>query len=399
MRLIYILTMLLPDAAFSGSISGFLQRLVGCRLTSLLSEVRVTNPQLGQPATESASEPDTLSDMSSAIYNDERFMSIFFLATLALFFVLVVYAFDKYRKYRKFRSLAGFAGGGVNDTVDADVSGHATGETEGAGFIPTYISTDSAPAILVAEEDEEMRTFIANTLRLNYRVITAKNGLKAFRKAFEVVPDLVITNALMPGMDGGSLCHLLKAATATSHIPVIILDSEHEFGSTLPVPADGCIRPDFDARTLLIEIRSFLDQRRHLYNAFQKQLKGEDPIEPYFAEEAAFIQRLNGLVRNNYRTPSYGVDDLADGLSLTKLQLFRKLKVLINRAPGEYLRNFRVNEAKRMLREENVPVNEVASRAGFSNMSAFTKAFKEVTGTSPVEYVVETRSITDPVTD
>lgn len=397
MQLTEMLAMLLPGSAFGRGISGFLQQFSGCRLFPSISEVRVTDPQLDQPVADSSS--DSYAELSSAIYNDERFMSIFFLATLALFFVLVIYAFDRYRKYRRSRTLAGFTGAGLEDTSNPDVSEHAVGEPETAGFVPTYFSTDSAPAILVAEEDEEMRTFIANTLRLNYRVITAKNGLKAFRKAFEVVPDLVITNALMPGMDGGSLCHLLKAATATSHIPVIILDAEHEFGSTLPVPADGCIRPDFDARTLLIEIRSFLDQRRHLYNAFQKQLKGEGPIEPYFAEEAAFIQRLNGLVKNNYHNSSYGVEDLADALSLTKIQLFRKLKALINRAPGEYIRNFRVNEAKRMLRAENIQVSEIAGRVGFSNMSGFTKAFKEVTGISPVEYVVETRSITDPVTD
>lgn len=397
MQLIENLAMLLSETAFRRGISGFLQQFSGCRLFPSISEVRVTDPQLDQPSPEASA--DSLTELSSAIYNDERFMSIFFLATLALFFVLVIYAFDRYRKHRRFRTLAGFTGEGIEDTANADDSGHPTPEAESTGFIPTYFSTDSAPSILVAEEDEEMRTFIANTLRLNYRVITAKNGLKAFRKAFEVVPDMVITNALMPGMDGGSLCHLLKAATATSHIPVIILDSEHEFGSTLPVPADGCIRPDFDARTLLIEIRSFLDQRRHLYNAFQKQLKGEGSIEAYFAEEAAFIQRLNGLVKSNHHNPAYGVEELADALSLTKLQLFRKLKVLINRAPGEYIRNFRVNEAKRLLQSENVQVGEIASRVGFSSMSGFTKAFKEVTGISPVEYVVETRSITDPVTD
>lgn len=371
-------------------------KILNAILPRVSSEIRVP-----KPVAEAAAEPSQVhagfSDLFTSIAGNEGFTSLVLFGGLLILLLAISYFVARYNHRRRLRAKLRPV-----ERVDADFStagdeGHE--HPDSPGFRPNYISTESAPGILIAEEDDELRLFLTNTLRLNYRVIAVKDGLKAFRKAFDTVPDLIITDSQMPGMDGVSLCHLLKVTMATSHIPVIILTTDTKQKADEPVPADGCIRADFDARSLLMEIRNFMQQRKSLYAGFRKQLHGGKTVDDFFSAEFEFVQRVNAILKTGYHRTGFSVDDLADGLSLTKLQLHRKMRALLKISPNDFIRHFRIEEAKRLLVKGPTQVSDVASRTGFSNLTGFSKAFKEVTGLSPVEFSVHSRGIANPVSD
>jgi CheY-like chemotaxis protein len=371
-------------------------KTLNATLTHVSSELRVPKPVLShEPAPPKASAG--FSDLVTSIAGNEGFSSLVLFGGLLLLLLAVLYFAARYNARRRLKSRIRFA-----ESDDSSFSLDSDEERESpdlSGFRPNYISTESAPGILIAEEDDELRLFLTNTLRLNYRVIAVKDGLKAFRKAFDTIPDLIITDSQMPGMDGVSLCHLLKVTMATSHIPVILLNTDTSVRVVEAIPADGCIRANFDAKSLLIEIRNFMQQRKHLYAGLRKQLLNGEPVDDFFSAELDFIHRVNAVLKGGYHRTGFGADELGDGLSLTKLQLFRKMKALVNKTPNDYIRHFRVEEAKRLLAMEHSGLGDVAIRTGFNNQSVFSKAFKDVTGLSPVEFSVHSRGIANPVSD
>lgn len=398
MLLIYILIAMLPGSSLAGRFFGpvFNWQRDALNYFSGLAELRISPSTAKEEAQIQKASAD-FSDLFTSIAGDEGFSSLVVFGGLLVLLLLVLYFVARFTARRRLTAEVRLAESEelIFPLDTADLNDHP----DSSGFSPNYISTESAPGILVAEEDDEVRLFLTNTLRLNYRVIPVKDGLKAFRKAFETIPDLIITNSQMPGMDGVSLCHLLKVTMATSHIPVIILNTDPTLRAEEPVPADGCIRADFDAKSLLIEIRNFMQQRKHLYAGFRKQLFSDQPIDDYFSAELNFMHRVDAILKSGYHRTGFGVEDLVDGLTLTKLQLHRKLKALTNQSPNDYIRYFRVNEAKRLLAMEDTQVTDVASRTGFNNLSGFSRAFKEVTGLSPIEFSIHSRGITNPVNE
>ena len=361
------------------------------------SELRVPKPLLSEEAPTPLPASAGFSDLITSIAGNEGFSSLVLFGGLLVLLLAVLYFAARYNARRRLKSRIRLAE--PDESAFLLNGGEERDNPELSGFRPNYISTESAPGILIAEEDDELRLFLTNTLRLNYRVIAVKDGLKAFRKAFDTIPDLIITDSQMPGMDGVSLCHLLKVTMATSHIPVILLNTDTSVRVAEAIPADGCIRANFDAKSLLIEIRNFMQQRKHLYAGLRKQLLNGEPVDDFFSAELDFIHRVNGILKTGYHRTGFGVDELGDGLSLTKLQLFRKMKVVVNKTPNDYIRHFRVEEAKRLLAMEHNGLGDVAIRTGFNSQSVFAKAFKEVTGLTPVEFSVHSRAIANPVSD
>jgi AraC-like DNA-binding protein len=306
-----------------------------------------------------------------------------------------VFIFRRERKKRKLKSDSRFRNAGEGLPHLADNIAFTTPDAAGVSFTPSYSSTDSSPAILVVEWDEELRILLSNTLRINYRVITVDDGLKGFRKAFDTVPDLVITNSSVPGMDGASLCHLLKTTVATSHIPVIVLETGEMSGQSAAVPHDGCLPIPFDAKDLLISVRNLIDQRRRMYAEFRNQLHHGGPLDSFSPQEVAFIKKLNNYIKSCSQDPRYGPEDLMEQLSMTKIQLFRKIKVLTGRTPGDYLRHHRIEQAKRLLARGESDLRDVAGKAGFSSVSSLTKAFRDSTGKNPADFNVPSKTYTN----
>jgi CheY-like chemotaxis protein len=324
-------------------------------------------------------EPAKLqADVGGIPISSKEVQLAFFAGLTALFIIMVSLLFRKYRSRRSRKDVA-------ND-------GFSMSDT--ATFTPTFFSSESSPAILVAEHNNDLRLFITNTLRLNYRVISAADGHEACEKAIEIVPDLIITDRLMPGMDGPMLCRKLKSTEATSHIPIIILTAQEKdlMTSDWHQYADDHLHASFDARELLMRVHNLIAQRKSHQEEYRRQIRAYPDPATVNLPEYSFLLKVLTVLETEYGDPMFGVDHLTGKVSMSKLQLYRKLKALTTYAPGEFIRQYRLEQAKQILLKDQTSVTEVAGKTGFSNLSSFTKAFKDYTGKTPVEFVETERT-------
>jgi AraC-like DNA-binding protein len=335
--------------------------------------------QAGNNSSETKGQsPQMESDISALPVSDKEMQLAFFAGLSFVFVLMVAVLFRKYKGRRR---------------ASKDHMGDSVDSLKPAIFTPTFFSSESSPAILVAEPNNDLRLFITNTLRLNYRVISVTDGLEAFAKAVEVVPDLIITDRMIPGMDGTVLCRKIKTTDVTSHIPVIILTSRerdlmttewHEF-------ADDIMHSTFDARELLMRVHNLIAERKRRQDEYRRHLRSGAPSG---LPENQFINRILDVLESEHGDPAFGVEQLTEKVSMSRLQLYRKLKALTTHAPGEFIRQYRLEQAKQLLLKDGSRVTDVATRTGFSNLSSFTKAFKDYTGKSPVDFA-ETNTTSD----
>jgi DNA-binding response OmpR family regulator len=296
---------------------------------------------------------------------------------LILFLVMVALLFRRYKNRRSTRK----------DSLSDNLW-----KADNLSFTPTVFSSDSSPAILVAQHDSDLRLFITNTLRLNYRVIGTSHGEEAFDKAFEMVPDLIITARLMPGLDGPRLCRKVKTTDVTSHIPVILLDDgqdalahPHEW----PLYADDYLPKTFDARELLMRVHKLILDRKKIQEDYRKNPARYEVTKPTDHHENPFMLKLMTVLENYYSDPLFGVEQLTDQLQMSRLQLFRKLKALTSYSPGEFIRYYRLEQAKNFLSTNEMSVTDVAFKTGFTNPTGFARSFKDYTGKTPLEFSLE----------
>lgn len=245
------------------------------------------------------------------------------------------------------------------------------------------------PVVLIAEDNQDMRSFIAETLENKFQIISAEDGLDALEKAVAQVPDLVISDWMMPRMDGHSLCVKLKDHKATSHIPIIMLTAKADQDSKLEglqTGADDYLTKPFDARELIVRVLNLIEQRKKLRELFRQQIILHPKQISIKSPDAEFLDKVLSLMESNYPNALFGVEEFTQEIGLSRMQLHRKLKALTDTSPGEFLRQFRLERAKQLLKLPGIQVSEVAYQTGFNNLSNFTKAFKDFTGLTPSEF-------------
>ncbi len=243
--------------------------------------------------------------------------------------------------------------------------------------------------VLIVEDNPDMREYITQQMAPMYQVLLAANGPEGLKLVRQEVPDLVITDVMMPEMDGMQLCDLIKSDPKTSHIPVIMLTAkagiEHKI-SGLDLGADAYITKPFNAEELAVTVKNLLDQRAKLREIFSNKIDQFDPKAiswPSLDQE--FIQQVLQLLEKKYGIADFGVPAMQKELAMSKTQLHRKMKALTNQPPGEFLRNFRLKRAAQIL-ETGENVTQTAYAVGFNNLSYFAKCFKDLHGVSPKEY-------------
>jgi signal transduction histidine kinase/DNA-binding response OmpR family regulator/uncharacterized protein HemY len=249
---------------------------------------------------------------------------------------------------------------------------------------------ESKPLILIAEDNEDMQKFIGELLQEHYRTISVLNGLEAYDRTQAVVPDLVISDWMMPGMDGRVLCEKLKTTDATSHIPVLMLTARADQSSKLEgleTGADDYLIKPFDTNELLVRIYNLIEQRKKLRQLFSRELILQPKQIALPSRDAEFLTRLLSLVEEKYSDPDFSVEELSQETAMSRMQLHRKLKALTDESPGEFLRRFRLERAKQLLSVPGMQVSEVCYKTGFNNLSNFSKIFREFTGKTPSEYL------------
>lgn len=248
-----------------------------------------------------------------------------------------------------------------------------------------------APVVLLVEDNAELAHFIAGSLPTTYQLVKAANGAEGWQQAIDQMPDLVISDVLMPVMDGYTLCRKLKEDVRTSHIPVVLLTAKSAYESRLEglsLGADDYIAKPFHVPELQLRVRNLLEQRRQYREWLKAQLASPDaPTNgPELQAPDPFLDRLNTLLESHLSDQTFGVDQLAQELAMSRMNLHRKLKAVVNLAPGEVIRMYRLKRATQFLRQ-GLRSAETAYQVGFDSPSYFSKSFRDEYGLSPSEYV------------
>lgn len=242
------------------------------------------------------------------------------------------------------------------------------------------------PVVLVVEDHEDVRLVLRTEMEEDFAVIEARDGAEGLALAVAHTPDLVLTDILMPVMDGIELCRRLKTDVRTSHIPVVMLTArtaeEHELEG-LETGADDYITKPFSVPILKVRIRRLTTARRRLGERLSLDAlvpTAESAITPL---DEGFLNQAIRLVARHLADPDFGVDELARGLGLGRNTLYRKLTALLSLTPGEFVRSLRLNRARQLLEETSRSISDIAYAVGFPEPANFTRCFKNQFGVTP----------------
>lgn len=250
-------------------------------------------------------------------------------------------------------------------------------------------------SVLIVEDDADMMEYISETLQNNgYEVLLAKDGQEGFQLATKLVPNLVLSDLMMPVMDGLELTVKIKEDERTSHIPIILLTAKNELQSKLEglkTGADDYLTKPFSSDELLIRIKNLIDQRKKLQRIFREKSNIQlEPLQPLSLDER-FLNRAKELVECNLSDYTFTVEKMADGMHLSRTQLLRKLKALTGLSPNDFIKNIRLARAAEMIRNRMDTITQIGYSVGFNDQSYFTKCFKKEFGCTPTEYAVQSQ--------
>lgn len=245
--------------------------------------------------------------------------------------------------------------------------------------------------ILIVDDEPEIARYIISELGERYKFDHAVNGKEALKMLLTDEYDLVISDMMMPEMDGLTLLKHIKDNTNISQIPVIMLTSKAEVEHKLEglrTGADAYMAKPFDMEELHIQIDNLIDNVRRLKGKFSGALKQEDRIEQVEVKgnDDALMERIMRSVNANFSDPDYNVDTMASDVGISRAQLHRKMKEITGVSTGKFLRNLRMEQAARLLREGKINVSQIADRVGYADQAHFSTAFKTHFGQSPSEY-------------
>jgi signal transduction histidine kinase/DNA-binding response OmpR family regulator len=259
----------------------------------------------------------------------------------------------------------------------------------------TVDHVEDETSVLVVEDHVEVRTFLRDHLQRHYRVIEAQSGSEGLDAAMSALPDLVISDVVMDGMDGFELCRALKTHEKTCHIPVILLTAKTTRDDRLhglETGADCYLTKPFDALELLVQVRNLIDQRRQLRERFSAPVVLKPSEMAVTPMDEVFLTKVLTVVQGHLQDPAFDVERLGREVGLSRSQLHRKLRALTNQPPTLLIRSIRLQRAAELLAHKTGSVAEVAYFVGFNSQAYFAKCFREQFGCSPREYAQSTVS-------
>ena len=249
---------------------------------------------------------------------------------------------------------------------------------------------DDRPLVLVVEDNADLRAYLRAILGPTYRLDEAPDGAAGIARAVETVPDLVLSDVMMPGTDGFALLAALKADVRTSHIPVVLLTARADAESRLAglsAGADDYVAKPFSAAEVEARVANLIAGRRALRERWSRRDALDPPPADAPSQEVAFLDRLRASAEARLGDVAFGVDALADALAMSPRQLARKLRALTDETPGAYVRRLRLTRAADLLRTGR-GVAEVTEAVGFASRSQFSTAFREAYGVAPSAFAL-----------
>lgn len=251
--------------------------------------------------------------------------------------------------------------------------------------------------VVVAEDDDEIRNYVASELSADYEVKTCINGREALAEVYRTMPDIVVSDIMMPEMDGNTLCSQLKTNQSTNHIPVILLTAKNRDEDRLEgleTGADAYIVKPFNMDILRRTIINLINSHRLLRLKYGQNSKLENSVEEVKMKspDEKLMERVMNTVNKHMNNSDLSVDMIANEVGISRVHLHRKMKELTGQTPHDFIRNIRLKQAANLLANQNMNITEVVYACGFSNAASFSTMFKNVYGMSPREYMKEHRN-------
>ncbi len=245
------------------------------------------------------------------------------------------------------------------------------------------------PVVLVVEDSEDVRTYVHDILISDYDVLLAESGDKGLEFSINNQPDLIVSDVMMPGMDGFEFCKRAKSDWKTSHIPVILLTAKAAHQNKLEgleLGADDYITKPFDYKELLIRIKNLIDQRKKLKEKFSKDINTKAEIFSENSSDKEFIQKTIDVIEKNIHNEKFDSEALAKELYVSRSQLNRKLHSITGQGPGEFLRIYKLKRGAQMILENKLSITQIAYEVGFGSPAQFTRAFQKYFKYLPSEF-------------
>jgi len=280
-------------------------------------------------------------------------------------------------------------------TPDIALDDHLSGELDDEN-IPENSTSKTQDLVLIVEDNRELRSQIKAGLSSSFRVKEAKNGEEGWQKTLKYYPDIIISDIIMPIMDGMELCKKVKTNIKTSHIPVILLTAkslEQNKIDGFKTGADEYISKPFNMRLLIVRAANIIESRRKMKEKFSSS-RVLVPAKEFTTNnlDEEFLDNLSKIVMKNIANPSFSPQTLADKQGTSSSNLYKKLNALTGSSPSKFIRDVRLKYAAELLLAGRYSVKEISYKAGFKSPSYFSKSFRELFDQTPVEYV-ESKSL------
>lgn len=255
---------------------------------------------------------------------------------------------------------------------------------------PDISDNQKKVSILVVEDDVELMSFIVKQLQNDYNIYSAADGKTALKIVDNHSISLIVSDVMMPEMDGFELCRAIKSNIKYSHIPLILLTAKTDIQSKvegMELGADNYIEKPFSTKYLKVCISNLLDNREKLKQIFTQSPLSDSKILAHTKADEEFINRLNEVIEFNYSNSEFSMDDMAKEFNMSRASFYRKMSGLIDMSPNDYLRFARLKKAAQLFKDEGVRVNEACYLVGFNSPSYFAKCFQKQFGISPKDFL------------
>ena len=252
------------------------------------------------------------------------------------------------------------------------------------------ISSNDHKRLLIIEDNPDVVGYLLACYQNHFSIHIAKDGKQGYDLAVEEIPDIIISDVMMPEMDGFEVCKKLKEDYRTSHIPIILLTAKADIPSRiegLETGADAYIVKPFNQQELLVRMQKLLELRRKLFRRYHNGNNLEFSSDPVIQKEDIFFKKLNDIILKNMGDEFFSIQALCSEMAMSKSQFYRKFKALTNQSAAKYIRTLRMKKAKELLQTTSLNITEVGYEVGMKSVSVFSKSFREEFGYSPTEFI------------